>query len=328
MQTTILDVRMFNLKFLAALAAASVAVHAAAATSVTLPGWVCAHHDAMFVSGFENDGFIPHDPSGGKGGAYPGRQARTLHIAGLGSGTQNYYVFLPIDYTPSRSWPMIMVLHGVAPVDDSYAIATRDNWTTVANTGHFIVAAPVATRITQCWNGSQYVPCETWKAPPTSGPSDYDLFAAVRADMESAYNIERTRIYGWGFSAGANVMHDLAINSYSAAFNASTMAAYGVSSGTLQGLACPGQTDAGCAPLLAALPRRIPVDIHIGTQDVDPSVGDFNYPDAVTDHNLFVSEGWVDNQTIDYTEFDLGHTYTIPQLGAIWNNICPNAVTP
>ena len=307
---------------------ASVALPAGAATSVALPGWVCKHPDAVFVNEFDDGSTVPHDPSNGSGGAFPGKQSRQVHVAGLGTGTQTYYLYLPIDYTPSRSWPMIMVLHGVAPVDDSYAITTRNNWTTVANTGHFIVAAPVANKITQCWDGSKYVPCETWRVPPTSGPNDYDLFAAVRADMESAYNIERTRIYGWGFSAGANVMHDLAINSYSAAFNASTMAAYGVSAGTLQGLACPGQTDVGCAPLLAALPRRIPVDIHIGTQDVDPSYFDFNYPDAVADHNLFVTEGWIDNQTIHYTEFDGGHTYSIPQLGAIWNNICPNAVSP
>jgi poly(3-hydroxybutyrate) depolymerase len=328
LQTTILEVRISNLTFLAMLAAAVVAVQAAAATSVTLPGWVCANHDAVFVSRFDDDAFVPHDPSNGNGGAYPGKQTRTLQIAGLGSGTQNYYIYLPSDYTPSRSWPMIMVLHGVAPVGDSYAMATRNNWLGAAGAGHFIVVAPVADEVSQCWDGSKYVPCESWLVPPTWGPNDYDLFAAVRADMESAYNIERTRIYGWGFSAGAHVMHDLAVNNYSEAFNASTMAAYGVSAGVLQGLACPGPTNAGCAPLLASLPRRIPVDIHIGTQDVDYSIGNLNYPDAVADHGLFLAEGWIDNQTIHYVEFDGGHTYTIAQLSEIWNNLCPNAVVP
>jgi poly(3-hydroxybutyrate) depolymerase len=139
--------------------------------------------------------------------------------------------------------------------------------------------------------------------------------------MESAYNIERTRIYGWGFSAGAHVMDLLGVTDASAAFNASTMAAYSVSSGVLQGWVCPGPTDAGCASLLANLPRRIPVDIHIGTADP-------NYTEAFADHNLFVAEGWTDGQTIHYTEFADGHTYTIAQLTEIWNNLCPNAVVP
>ena len=320
-KTIILDVRIFNLKFLVALAAAGVAVPATAATSVTLPGWVCADPDAVFVSRFDDDGVVPHDPSNGNGGAYPGKQTRTLNIAGLGSGTQNYYIYLPNDYTPTRSWPMIMVLHGVAPAGDSYAMTTRNNWIGAAGAGHFIVVAPVADAVNQCWDGTKYVACESWLVPPTYGPNDYDLFAAVRADMESAYNIERTRIYGWGFSAGAHVMHDLAVNSYSEAFNASTMAAYAVSAGVLQGLACPGPTDAGCASLLASLPRRIPVDIHIG--NTDP-----NYALAVADHSLFLTQGWADDQTIHYVEFSGGHTYSIAQLSTIWNNICPNAVTP
>jgi predicted esterase len=314
-------VHIFSFRILAAFAAAALALPANAVTTVSLPGWVCAYPDALFVGEFDDGSTVPHDPSSGSGGTYPGKQTRTLQIAGLGSGTQNYYIYLPNDYTPSRSWPMIMVLHGVAPVGDSSAMTTRDDWIAAASAGHFIVVAPVADEVTQCWNGVKYVPCESWLVPPTYGPNDYDLFAAVRADMESAYNIERTRIYGWGFSAGAHVMHDLAINTYSAAFNASTMAAYAVSAGVLQGLACPGPTDAGCASLLASLPRRIPVDIHIG--NTDP-----NYALAVADHALFLTQGWADDQTIHYVEFSGGHTYTIAQLTTIWNNICPNAVTP
>jgi hypothetical protein len=318
-----------SFRILAAFAAASVALSADAATSVALPDWACAHPDAVFVDEFDSGSTtVPHDPSNGSGGLFPGKQSRKVHVADLGTGTQTYYLYLPSDYTPAHSWPLLVVLHGAAPYggQSNYASTTRDNWVAAATAGHFIVAAPVASKVYYDINFQPYA--VSWLVPPTSGPSDYDMFAAIRADLESAYNIERTRIYGWGFSAGANVMHDLAINTYSAAFNASTMAAYGVSAGTLQGLACPGQTDADCAPLLAALPRRIPVDIHIGTQDVDPSIFDFNYPQAIADHNLFLAEGWIDSQTIHYTEFDGGHTYTIAQLGAIWKNICPNAVTP
>src|SRR5258706_3256004 len=104
-------------KFLALLAA-GVVTQAPAATSVTLPDMVGSAHDAIYVDRFDTGDYVPHDPSNGSGGAYPGKQTRTLQIAGLGSGTQNYYVYLPLDYTPARSWPMLLVLHGVAPYGD------------------------------------------------------------------------------------------------------------------------------------------------------------------------------------------------------------------
>ena len=289
-----------------------------AATSVTLPAWVCSHPDAIFVSAFESGEIqVPTNPSGGSGGAHPGSLTRTVHVANLGSGTQNFYIYVPADYTPARAWPLLLVLQGVVEYGtaDSNAMGTRDDWTTAAATGHFIVAAPVGNAVYQDEDAV------SWLVPPTDGPSDYDLFAAIRADMETAYNIERTRIYGWGFSAGGHVMHDLGVNDYSDAFNASTMAAYAVSAGDLAGLACEGYSQAECGAVLAALPRRIPVDIHIGTSDP-------NYPYAQSDHALFVNKGWIDGHTIHYTEFVGNHEYDIPQLSDIWTNLCPNAVTP
>lgn len=292
------------------------------ATSVVLPDWACLHPDAVFADRFDQtQAAVPHDASSGSGGAFPGKQTRTLHLAGLGSGTQNYYLYLPSTYSPSRSWPLLLVLHGVAALGDSEAMKTRDNWSGAAESGGFIVAAPVADEIDQCWDGQQYVPCESWLVPPRDGPSDYDLFAAIRADLEGAYNVERTRIYGWGFSAGGHVMHDLAIGPYSDAFNASTMAAYGVGGADLAALACAGYTSAGCDELLLGLPRRIPVDIHIG--NTDP-----NLAYASADHLRFVADGWINHVTIDYTEFIGGHTYTLQQLGDVWKNLCPNAVVP
>jgi predicted esterase len=301
---------------------AAVASSASAATSVTLPDWVCAHPDAIYNARFDGgDAAVPLDPSNGSGGAFPGKQTRTLHIAGLGSGTQNYYLYLPPDYTPTHSWPLLLVLHGVATVGDDYAIQTRDSWATAAQLRHFIVAAPVADQVLQCWTGTQYVGCQTWLVNLNHRPNDYDLFDAIRADLEAAYNIERTRVYGWGFSAGAHVMHDLALTTHSTAFNASTMAAYAVSAGALQGLTCQGASNAGCAPLLDALPRRIPLDIHIGTSDP-------NLAAARADHALFDAHGWLDGATLHYTEFSGGHIYTGPQPFEMWANLCPNAVVP
>ena len=301
---------------LCALGIAAFATSVQAAQTVKLPDWVCSEPDAVFNGGFDDGAAIPRDPSGGTGGAI-GSVIRTVHVTGLGTGSQYYYVYVPVDYTPQRSWPLMLVLHGYGPYPDTYASTTRDNWISAANAGHFIVVAPVAHDVvfdSQC--GCNAV---SWLVPPSTSATDYDEFAAIRADMESAYNIERTRIYGWGFSAGGMVMYDLGVNSYSTAFNASTMAAYSVSSGDLAGLACTGVAECGLA--LASLSRKIPVDIHVGTSDP-------NYTYAQSDHALFLAQGWSDSQTMFYTPFSGGHTYTLTQLGQIWQNLCPSAVTP
>lgn len=291
------------------------------AQSVTLPAWVCAYPDAVFASGFESgETAVPHWPSNGSGGA-TGSVTRTLHIANLGSGTQPYYLYVPANYTPNHAWPFLLALHGVSPYPDTYAQTTRDDWATVASANGFIVAAPIANEPVTV--GGQ--PGVTWRVPPTSGPNDYDEFAAVLADVEGAYNIERTRLYGWGFSAGGHVMHDLAVNTYSAAFNDSTMAAYGVSAGVLAALACNTLTTAQCQQLLTNLPRKITVDIHIGNDD--PLV---TY--AQSDDQLFQNAGWqysgAPPYQIDYAIFVGGHTYTIAQLSQIWGNLCRAAVVP
>jgi predicted esterase len=306
---------------LAILLAAAVAGAASAATSVALPDWVCSQPDAIYADAFDAaQAPLPRDPSAGSGGAYPGNSTRSVHVAGLGSGTQDYYVFVPQDYSPARSWPLLLALHGVAPYGsaDSYAMSVRDDWALIAATGEFIVAAPVANDVIYS-NGNPYA--VSWLLPEAGSASDYDLFGAIRTDLESAYNIERTRIYGWGFSAGGHVMHDLGLSLHSSAFNASTMAAYGVSGGDLAAVACAGLSDAGCSALLAGLARRIPVDIHIGNNDP-------NYQAAKSDHLRFVASGWVNHETVFYSVFVGGHVYTVAQLGQIWASLCPNAVTP
>jgi len=319
LRDTVLNMRLCSLaeSGYAALILAVCSSTASAVSSVTLPAWVCAHPDAIFVGGFEVGQIAAtSDPSHGSGGA-TGSIVRHVHVAGLGSGIQAYYAYVPVNYTPARAWPIMLALHGVAPYPDAYAAMTRDDWVPTASAGGFIVAAPVAHDQVDV-NGS---PGVTWLVPPTAGANDYDVFAAIRADLESAYNVERTRIYGWGFSAGAHVMHDLGVNTYNYAFNASTMAAYGVSAGDLAGLACAGLTDPQCNGLLAALPRRIPLDIHIGTSDP-------NYPYAQSDDARFLSQGWNDGQTLFYTTFSGGHEYSGSQLSEIWTNLCPNAVVP
>jgi poly(3-hydroxybutyrate) depolymerase len=189
-------------------------------------------------------------------------------------------------------------------------------WSAIAAGGQFIVAAPVADLAVSV-NGQ---PGATWSVPPDN-PSDYDLFAAVRADVESHYNIDRTRLSGWGFSSGGSVMHALGLTMDSAAFNNATMAGYSVAAGALAGDLCAGLSSAGCDALLDAAPRKIPVSLVVGTSDP-------TYSYVVSDDNRFAADGWTANVNVFLNTFSGGHTYAVSNLQPAWNHLCPNAVTP
>jgi poly(3-hydroxybutyrate) depolymerase len=277
---------------------------ARAASTVRLPDWMCGAGDTVFRSGFESDEVLPHDPSNGSGGAYPGNQTRTITVSGIGNRT--FYLRLPPAYTPTRSWPLLLALHGAAGSPGAAQAAAqqvRSDWSSWADSHGFVVLAPVAS-------GSQ----GSW-VPQTDVP----VMSAALDDTMARYNIERTRIELWGFSAGAHVAHALAL------FNADYFAAYGVSAGSLTQYACTdnGVPPPSCNQLLGSAQPKIPVDIHLGT--LDPLYTTYGAGD---DPGRFQSNGWVMNQDLFYTLFAGGHTYTVAQLGEIWTNICPFALGP
>jgi poly(3-hydroxybutyrate) depolymerase len=300
-----------------ALALCSAAGSAWPAQSVTLPAWVCAHPDAIFVGGFEaGEIAVPHSPSNGSGGLYSGNRTRSVIVAGL--GTQNYYLYLPTIYTPTRPWPLVVALHGAGGPSTSASSAqqARTDWSASALANGFVVAAPVGS---DSAGGG-------WNAPGVNGqgPSDYDAIAAVIADVKAHYNIETTREYAWGFSAGGEVLDDIVLTGWSG-MNADTFAGYAVTGTALAG--CPTyNTVSSCVPANAA--RIIPQDIHIGQNDPIYTQG---Y--ATSDKNAFLAAGWNLGTTLWFTVFTDGtpaggHTYTIPQLSDIWTNLCRAAVTP
>lgn len=282
-----------------------------AASTVVLPPASCPQSDPLFADGFEAKPAIPAQPSQGSGGAYPGHVARTVVVSGLGS--RIYYLHVPAGYTPSRAWPLLLALRGTtqnsAAARDAAAQQVRNDWASQSEAGGFIVIAPVG-------NAGQL---------SSSGWGAQGDAAEIAADLDDAiasYNIEQSRIYLWGFSAGAHYGHDLALE------NADFFAAYGVSAGSLTQYACtdagiPSQGVPSCASLLGGAQPKIPVDIHLG--DTDPLYLQYG---AGNDPARFQSNGWTLNRNLYYTLFAGGHVYTVAQLGEIWNHLCPFALAP
>jgi poly(3-hydroxybutyrate) depolymerase len=274
------------------------------ATTVPLPDWMCAAgpNDTVFASGFEAAESVPSHPSNGSGGPYPGNEARTLTVAG---SPHLLYLYVPTSYSPARGMPLLLALHGTAgdAGAPNAARTVRTDWSSVAETYGFIVLAPAANGAQGSWDPTIDIPA---------------LFAAI-TDTASRYNIEQARVDMWGYSAGGHLAHALALN------DTDLFAAYGVSAGALTQYACSdsGSPPPSCSELLSNAEPKIPVDIHIGV--MDPL---YLYYGANLDNGRFQAGGWVPEQDLFYRPFAGGHTYTVTQLGEIWNNICPFALGP
>lgn len=281
-----------------------------AASTVVLPASMCPQSDPLFASGFESAPVLPSQPSDGSGGAYPGAITRTVNVPNLGPRT--YYLHVPSGYAPAQSWPLLLALRGATansqPARDAAAQQIRNNWASWSDSAGFIVIAPVG-------NAGSNPNASGWGAPGDGAEISTDLDDAI-----AHYNIEQSRIYLWGFSAGAHYGHDLALN------HTDFFAAYGVSAGSLEAYACTddGSYPPTCAALLADAQPKIPVDIHLGNND---PLANPPYT-AAGDAARFAAHGWVPNRTLHYTLFSGGHTYTVAQLGEIWNHLCPFALGP
>ncbi|MBZ0137695.1 MAG: putative Ig domain-containing protein [Planctomycetes bacterium] len=234
------------------------------------------------------------NPSGGSGGAAPGNQTRSVTVSGLGSHT--YYLYIPSSYTPGTAVPVMFAFHGAggAGTAPAAAQAARNDWASVASSNGFIVVAQAATG-----SGGGWLPNE-----------DTAIFNAIYSDVAGAYNIEQTRRYAWGFSAGGHYVHLLALN------NPNYFAAYGVSAGALQALAGTGAPSASLITPISSTGRRIPVHLYVGSSDtiVPPAA-------VQSDRNNFQANGWTLGTNLWYTEFTGGHTYSTTHLTNIWNNL-------
>ncbi|MEZ5464604.1 MAG: hypothetical protein R3F22_05125 [Lysobacteraceae bacterium] len=284
-----------------------------AAETTPLPDSACTPAATLFLDGLESIPRLPVDDSAGIGGA-SGTFTASTHVAGIGSGTQTWYGYAP-PIVVDRPLPLVLLLHGAAgspAAADAAAMQLRDQWQPLAAAKGFVLAAPVA-------GGNS----GGWLAPsgPGDHPSDYDVISAALADAESLYRVNRARRYGWGFSAGGHVMHDLALNGFAPAFSEPNIAAYAVSAGLLPALACSGMNSSQCNALLSASGRSLPALIRIGTSDPYK-------PYAAADRDRFLANGWTLGIDLGYSEFPGGHVVDAAEPEASWTFLCRFATIP
>lgn len=269
-----------------------------AASNGRLPAWVCNGGESpLFTDGFEAQAEARHsEPTYGSGGDYPGAKMRTVII---GSQSRYYYLYVPTAYPSTDPLPVMLVLHGAGGAGTAPGAADdlRTDWATTAEAADFIVVAPIASGAQGGWVPSV----------------DYPMFRSVIDDVAAHYNIDLSRIYGWGFSSGGHVMHDLALHNYSSIPSSETFAAYGISAGVLPVLVCDGQSQPSCASFLPQVARKIPASLRVGTQDT-------YLPWVQTDRNALLAAGW---NSVDYATFNAGHVIYPSQFPAIWQFFCP-----
>jgi predicted esterase len=268
-----------------------------ALTQLRAPAWRC-DSDRTLTSGFENlESVPPERPSFGSGGDFePGAHAV---ISSMGFVT--YYLSGPSDYA-GEALPLIMALHGAGgPGTQAFAASNiRNAFEQIygANT-RFLIAAPESSGSQGGWIPSQ----------------DEIKIRAVIADMKAKYNVDLNRVYGWGYSAGGQIMHGLALSDPSFA------AAYTGHATRL----LPATSSYGTPETFTS---RVPVLLTHGINDTTVP-----YTTAQADRLRFLNAGWTEQSPLapgdfELIPFDLGHFYDTVTIQQSWDWMCVHTLLP
>jgi poly(3-hydroxybutyrate) depolymerase len=152
---------------------------------------------------------------------------------GSGGATRTYYLFVP-DKTAGGPAPLLLLLHGSGRNGKSLI----DPWLSLAKAEGIVLVAPDASNP------------QAWRIPQEGPDFFHDLVELVRLSHEG---IDDRRMYVFGHSAGA--MHGLDLGLLESEYFAAVAVHAGVVSPEVQ-------------PLLDQAPRKIPMAIWVGTNDV------------------------------------------------------------
>lgn len=111
-----------------------------------------------------------------------------------------YSLYVPENYTPHKTWPLIVCLHGGYSRDDDYILT----WLRLAKSKGYLLLSPKSSR-------------ETWSAIRTPGtpPNPVVDLRSVRLMLDEVwetYAVDRSRVYASGFSDGGIFTHILGLS--------------------------------------------------------------------------------------------------------------------
>jgi predicted peptidase len=113
-----------------------------------------------------------------------------------------YRMYVPAGYSPSRSYPLIIALHGLGGTEDSFFDGYERKFPVLAEQHGYIVAAPLGYRVDGSYGwGLGNPPAD----PATRRMQDYseqDVMRVLQLAKEQ-YKIDDSRIYLVGHSMGA-----------------------------------------------------------------------------------------------------------------------------
>jgi len=168
----------------------------------------------------------------------PGISPHTIISGGL---NRCYLLYVPSQYDPSQSVPIVISYHGFASNPSGQVDISR--WNEIADTGNFLVVYPQGTGFPLRWNS--FFPND-W-----SSVDDVAFTRALLKDLESTFLIDKARIYATGFSNGGALVHNLACEM------SDTFAAVGIVSAPIT------EPQLDCNPT-----RLVPLMAFHGTEDL------------------------------------------------------------
>ena len=268
-----------------------------ALTQIRAPAWRC-DSDRKLTSGFEDlESVPPERPSFGSGGAFQASSYALVSSAGYVA----YHTSVPPEYA-GEALPLIVALHGAGGPGTQYTAAStiRSTFEQIYSVNRrFLIAAPESS-------GSQggWIPAQ-----------DEIKIRAVIADMESKYNVDLNRVYGWGYSAGGQIMHGLALS------DPNFVAAYTGHATRL----LPATSSYGTPETYTS---RVPVLLtHSTNDDTVP------YSTAQADRIRFLNAGWIEQSpkvpgSFALIPFNIGHFYDTATMQQSWDWMCVHALLP
>ena len=113
----------------------------------------------------------------------------------LPQSRRNYYLYLPGRYAATKSWPLLVMLHGCKQDPETFSSGSRMNQ--VADQQGFLVLYPEQKRLAnvfRCWNW--------FDSAALRADGEAALIAGIVREVTADYGVDPTRVYIAGISAG------------------------------------------------------------------------------------------------------------------------------